>query len=194
MKKICILAALLCSTVFNAPAQEKNEISVGYGTVPNSSLLSMFTGLTVISSSLGTVKYTDWKCTGAFSAEYFHRVSPRFSVGGAAVYVRSSRDILILKNIEGEAKVNFFTLMPSVKYEWLQKKDISLYSKAAAGITLRSEKQSCTGADEFTGNDIFPNVQVSLLRVEAGGLSLRGFAEIGYGEQGMVMAGLRYRF
>ena len=38
------------------------------------------------------------------------------------------------------------------------------------------------------------NFQASLLGIEAGSEKIRGFAELGAGEQGIILAGLRYKF
>ena len=38
------------------------------------------------------------------------------------------------------------------------------------------------------------NWQLSLIGVEAGSPYMRAFAELGFGEQGIVCAGLRYKF
>ena len=38
------------------------------------------------------------------------------------------------------------------------------------------------------------NFQVSAIGVEVGSPKFRGFAELGYGEQGIALIGLRYKF
>ena len=38
------------------------------------------------------------------------------------------------------------------------------------------------------------NWQVSLIGIEAGSPTVRGFAELGTGEQGIILAGVRYKF
>ena len=47
------------------------------------------------------------------------------------------------------------------------------------------------GRDDKT--DLLFNFQASLLGVEFGG-AFRGFVELGFGEQGIALAGLRYKF
>jgi hypothetical protein len=41
---------------------------------------------------------------------------------------------------------------------------------------------------------VFFNFQVSALGIEAGTENVRGFAELGIGEQGIALAGVRIRF
>jgi hypothetical protein len=38
------------------------------------------------------------------------------------------------------------------------------------------------------------NFQASLLGIEAGGQNVRGFVELGMGEQGVALAGIRCKF
>ena len=90
--------------------------------------------------------------------------------------------------------------MPSVKFNWLRKDKWGMYSKVALGATLTSfstqdynESGKLTGEKE-TSNDVFFNFQASLLGVEVGGAQVRGFFELGLGEQGIALAGVRYKF
>jgi hypothetical protein len=89
--------------------------------------------------------------------------------------------------------------MPSVKFNWLRKNNWGMYSKLAAGATYTHfcfedyENDRKTGEKE-TANDLFFNFQVSLIGIEAGNQHVRGFAEFGIGEQGIALAGVRYKF
>jgi len=64
-----------------------------------------------------------------------------------------------------------------------------MYSKAAVGLTVKT--QSASGSDDKT-KAVF-NWQASAVGMEFGG-AFRGFLELGMGEQGIVLVGLRYRF
>jgi len=48
--------------------------------------------------------------------------------------------------------------------------------------------------DNTTASDLMFNFQASLIGVEAGNNHVRGFAEFGVGEQGIALAGIRYKF
>jgi len=88
------------------------------------------------------------------------------------------------------------TLMPAVKLDWLRQKNFGMYSKLAIGATLRSEKidYETAGHDDYSNTEMHVNWQVSLLGLEVGGRNLRGFLEVGTGEQGIFDIGLRYKF
>jgi hypothetical protein len=87
--------------------------------------------------------------------------------------------------------------MPSVKFNWLRKKNFGLYSALSAGVMFASV--SVEGAaktadpnakDETVTRFMF---QATALGLEFGG-NLRGFVEAGLGEKGTLCGGLRYRF
>ena len=82
------------------------------------------------------------------------------------------------------------------KNRWLQKKNFGLYSKLGLGATLRSEKIEFTSDSKKgeTNSQVHVNWQVSLLGVEAGAENIRGFIELGTGEQGIALIGARYKF
>ena len=85
--------------------------------------------------------------------------------------------------------------MPAVKFNFLRKKNFGLYSKAALGVTYRTEFIDYDdGSEDYDEKDLLLNWQLSFIGIEAGSPYLRAFAELGIGEQGVVCAGLRYKF
>ena len=71
-----------------------------------------------------------------------------------------------------------------------------MYSKLAIGATLRTEKMDYIAPDKenINNSDVHLNWHVSLLGLEVGGETVRGFLEVGSGEQGMALVGMRYKF
>ena len=188
-------AAILICGGLSVQAQDncKHEIAVSYGVAPFSDVYDAFDTFTSV--ILGA-KYDNEKFFGPISAEYFYRVSPLIGVGGIFVYANHHEDVLSNKVNVGERKKDFITVMPAVKFNWLRKETMSLYSKVAVGCTFASISEE-TAEDNVKrksdDNETFFNFQLSAIGIEAG-KSLRFFAELGYGEQGVVFAGLRYRF
>ena len=178
MKKLIplIISLLLCTQAFGQ-TQRNNEISVSYGLLSNSRLYSM------LSTILGPILDPGYKETvfGALSVEYFRDLGELVSVGGTFSYFN-------LSTVEHEKPNTFnnFSLFPAVKLNWYRRAWFGSYTKIAAGITYR---------DYFVEKDrVYFNFQVSLLGLEAGPEFLRAYTEIGAGEHGVVVAGLRYRF
>ena len=90
--------------------------------------------------------------------------------------------------------------MPSVKFNWLRKDHWGLYSKVAAGVTYAKFNEKYYDElgknidDKATANDIVFNFQATAIGIEAGSSHVRAFTEFGIGEQGIALAGVRYKF
>lgn len=200
MKIKILLATLAISALFCVPAQAqdepRHEFSVSYGVVPNSIWLDITSD--VIGSLFGAT-YDHSGLTGPIGLEYYYRTSSLIAVGAVATFTQHTEEEKLKSEITRTSKNSYFTLMPSIKFNWLRKKNWGMYSKLAAGATYAHFKQDdyedgkATG-QKTTANDLLFNFQASLLGIEAGGSNVRGFLEFGMGEQGVALAGVRYKF
>lgn len=200
MKKIVmmVVAAMMATmTVCAQNEQLKNEIGVSYGAG-----LSMIgdgigngIGNGLIEQGLGVYKWDNQKQFGSLSVEYFrHLNNPKLAVGVIGSFSRCSEDVILKSdNVKkGDRARNYFTVMPAIKYSWINKKHFALYSKGAVGITVMNVKSN-QGTYSSNDSKVYFAFQASLVGVEFGG-KLRGFVEAGVGEQGIVLAGLKYKF
>ncbi len=202
MKKIRLMIVMMILTAtVSAQAQKydyekKHEVAVTYGALSNSDWINVFEE--AITTSIGA-RYGNDHYTGPVSMEYFYRTSRVVSVGGIFAYGTLKQDIYLFdtgNGKDGVCKNIYFTVMPSVKFDWLRSKNFGLYTKLGAGLTLRSEKINYTDAndEDFDEFAVHPNWQLSVLGVEAGSPNLRAFTEVGVGEQGIFVFGVRARF
>lgn len=189
-------AALMAATNVNAQNgydDTKHEVGISFGGGSNSQWIDVFEDLivTMFDNSL-----SDRSFTGPFSAEYFYHVKNWFGVGGIFVYGHSSQDIQEKSMNIGEVSNNYITLMPAAKFDWLRKKHFGMYSKLGIGATYRNENIEYKNSDhdDYSESELHVNWQISLLGIEAGSPTLRGFVELGTGEQGIALIGLRYKF
>ena len=194
MKKILLIVAMMATMTLGAQAQNKyqtkHEIALSYGTLANSFWLDVFEE--VLSAPFtGSISRKNETYYGPIGAEYFYRLNKTVQVGGIATLGHYGYDIYADNTDKGEVSNYYFTLMPAVKFSWLTTKNVGLYSKAGIGATYRTEKNEKINYDE---NAFHVNWHVSLLGFEAGSPSLRGFTELGVGEQGLFMLGIRYKF
>ena len=176
-----VVAAMMATVSVNAQVEmPMNEIAVAYGTGSNTDLVGS------IAKGLFSGKQLDY--WGPLSFEYFHRLNSNNRLGLGAVFAVSG----CKWDDNKDASTTYFSIMPAVKYNWVVKKHFSMYSKAAVGITFRSEsgKDSKSTADEG-GADF--NFHVTGIGLEYGS-AVRIFGEAGWGEQGIVLAGLRLKF
>ncbi|MBP3767246.1 MAG: hypothetical protein J6I31_03050 [Prevotella sp.] len=188
MKKLMLIAALVVASV-SAHAQNdelKNEIGVYYGFMSASNYGWLLSGaFSAAFSSSSQDKF--W---GPIGVEYYHHVTPAVALGGVASIAgcQWSNDHL---------KSKYIAVMPSVKLNWLRKNHWGLYSSASAGVLIVSDKVSSDYNGEKkveSDNSACFMFHVSALGVEAGGEAFRGFVEAGFGEKGILCAGLRYKF
>lgn len=200
MKKIMMMVAVALMTAMSVNAQggyedTKHEIGISYGAMSNTTWMSIGDAMGTI-LTFGAVKYSDGNFTGPIAVEYFYHLNPVVGVGAIGAYAKETKDILVANENYGEAKNSYVTVMPAAKFNWLRKKYFGLYSKVAAGLTFASLKENYTksGAENQSESKVGFNFQASALGIEAGSENIRAFAELGVGEQGVILAGIRAKF
>lgn len=202
MKKALFISVMMVMmTAVSAMAQRvdydgKHEVAVSYGWLSNSDWLDAFES---VGGALVGVTLDGESYTGPIAVEYHYRVSPMVAVGGIGVYGTRSQDIYLMgkdHGKDGKLTNSYITVMPSVKLDWLRTTNFGVYSKFAAGVTFRSEKAKYDKPENknFSDNNVHFNWQASLIGAEVGSENIRAFAELGLGEQGMALVGVRARF
>ena len=198
MKKFLVLVAVAMMTAMNVSAQNgydetKHEVAITLGIYSNSQIIDAFEN---IGGALVGAKFENESFTGPISAEYFYHVKNWLGVGGIFAYGQNKQDVYLLGDKDGEIKNTYLTLMPAAKFDWLRKKHFGMYSKLAVGATLRNEKYDSVdpSSKDDSDSEVHVNWQVSLLGIEAGSPTIRGFLELGTGEQGIILVGVRYKF
>ena len=180
-KLILIIVAFISLSSVKGADFKKNEFLLSYGFITINEILGFEP---LLSSSLSSLNQ-DTKLSGSTTAEYSYRMNKRIGLGGIVSYERAKSDF----SDNYEIKDNFITVMPSLKINWLNKKYFDLYSKAAVGATFNLTKDS----DNQKNNDLYFAFQASLLGIDIG-RSICGFAELGVGQQGVVVVGVKTKF
>ncbi len=192
MNKFFLMVAVVMMTVVNVNAQDeqKNEIGVFYGVGSASNLLSVYTD--AFAAAAG--HQSSW--WGPIGVEYYYHVSPVVGLGAVAVYARCKAEDE--KTHKDDLRESFFTVMPSVKFNWLRKKHFGMYSGLSAGVMFlsMSANDNAKASDPDAKDETLTRFmfQVTALGAEFGGEQFRGFVEAGVGEKGVLCAGLRYKF
>ena len=192
MAAVAMMAAMNVSAQ-NGYDETKHEVAVSYGLWSNSEIMDAFE---TIGGALVGAKFENESFTGPISAEYFYHVKNWLGVGGILAYGQNEQDVFLSREKDGVIKNTYVTLMPAVKFDWLHKKHFGVYSKLAFGATLRNEKftSDSNSRKDDSDSEVHVNWQASLLGMEFGGPTIRGFLELGTGEQGIALVGLRYKF
>ena len=136
--------------------------------------------------------FGDLYTTCPITLGYRFRVLKWLWVGGDVSYCGffgSFRDLYTDQKV-GDYRDHFISIMPAVRFSYLNRKYVTLYSGIAGGIALEYGK---TYPDyKFHNNHLA--LQCTLFGVSAGSQSWFGFAELGWGFKGYVNAGFGFRF
>ncbi len=192
MKKFLMMVAVAMMTVVNVNAQDelKNEIGVFYGTGSASNLFSVYT------SAFAAAAGDQSSFWGPIGVEYYYHVTPVVGLGAVAAYASCKAEDE--KTHKDDLSEKFITVMPSVKFNWLRKKNFGMYSGLSAGVMFLSvsPNDNAKAADPDAKSETLVSFmfQATALGAEFGSETFRGFVEAGLGEKGVLCAGLRYKF
>lgn len=198
MKKSVIFSAFVALMtivgVQTAMAQDefKHEVAISYGALSNSQILDVFEEAIMAPFQGGTTLKDD-KFFGPISAEYFYHLKPWIGIGGILVYGQKKGDLYSDSDNKkiGEDKNTYLTVMPAAKFDWFRRANVGLYSKVGVGVTLRHDVSEDIDYDE---SNMHVNWQLTAIGVEVGSKQIRAFAELGTGEQGIFLGGIRCKF
>jgi len=157
----------------------KNEISVSIGSPNAVQFYGDFLGAMFGQKDIAS----DY----VISADYSHRLNKRISVGATLNYFSATKDSGLDHN-------RFYSLMPHIKVDYMNNKWVTLYGKACVGVML-NDFQS-TSDDKLTKETkVYCGFHISPFGIEAGpNKHFRIYTEAGFGVNGFVHAGLRYKF
>lgn len=185
IKKVILCACLiiLAAPVFaQKQGMARSEVSLGYGIGPVTNWIDTYGDLLTDLFSGSDSDLTTW---GAATLGYNFRLTRSFSLGAQVVYSSNKSE---MKSSGLQVKNRYWSVMPNVKWSWMNLKIVSLYSRLGAGATFAKSK-----VGDSADTDTQFAFQVSPIGLEVGG-NLAAYAELGIGTSGWLMAGVRYRF
>ena len=177
-----IAAVVLMAAPALAQKSHRSEISVSYGIAPVTDWIDTYSN---VFTGLFSGSDTDLKKWGAVTVGYNFRLIGSLSIGAQVVYSSNKQEVVR----DGTQISNrYWSLMPNVKWSWLNLKVISLYSRLGAGTTF--SKAKIDGKHDSSTQFAF---QVSPIGIEVG-RRITAYAEAGIGVSGCLLVGARYRF
>lgn len=193
-KAFSILAGMLlmCSTGVSAQdyEQPKHEISVGYGAIGATDIISIF-GDGIVGTISGNID--ELNTTGEISAQYLYNLNKTWGIGVGATFSETDG-----KNKEKtyKQKSDYLIVMPTVRANWFRGNYFGMYSRVAAGVyaAFNSAKTTDGKVPSDSSNEVGFAFQLSPIGLEIGSRKVCGYIEGGFGYQGMIMAGLRLGF
>ncbi|MBO4542980.1 MAG: hypothetical protein J5725_07340 [Bacteroidales bacterium] len=174
---------------------KRHQISIGYGilsSVQLNTFLPLFGCIDPNLYSLHHERYT----YGAIQIGYSYRITKVIGVG--MYYVCEPRITKVYNN-ELACKLNLttHTLLPTLKINWLNKRVVTMYSKAGIGVSFSQLgiKNYQPERIEITPDNqrVFFAYQLTLIGIEIGNNQYAGFLQWGAGMEGWFCAGFRIR-
>ena len=142
-----------------------------------------------------------FRTTPVFSLNYHYRLTKWLWVGAMVnyAYYKDHLDYPFGTNaVYTQRRMNCLTLMPELRFSYLNRPHVTLYSAVAAGASLFFGKQLYEkqyGSLYWERiNKVYPSCQLTALGVRAGGEHLFGSFELGVGMKGFVSGGIGYAF
>ena len=126
---------------------------------------------------------------GAWTLSYAYRFRKWIDAGVALTYygeytsLHDNFDNSLIERLERHR----IAIMPSVRFTWVNRELVRLYSTLNIGILFDSRRETSTLSRTDSAAQCTP-IGIAV------GRSLFGFAEIGFGTQGIFMAGIGYNF
>lgn len=195
MKKIIALfMALALVLPLNAKDDDsRNEVSITYGQATLPQFAYVMGGVLGVAFTAGHFTFENSHFLGGVGVEYVHYVNNWFGFGAMGLVDYMTSDAYTVasdgtKTPNGKFNLGYASLMPVLKFAWLRKPHVGLYSKLGVGAGMGLDN------GDSAENNISWSGQVTPIGVDFGGESFRGFVEAGVGMQGLVSCGVRWLF
>lgn len=222
MKKTFATVVVTLMTTAAAYAQyyeTKNELSISVGAGANSEILSgmkdftsitastLITGIATLGYETSHMTYKNETYIVPIAVSYYRHLNKTIALGGYVAYNSLKRDAYARKILSaggseeekiGTARNTNLSLMPSAKFHWVRTKNFGFYSKLGVGVLFSMEKQEADSRfkdrKNYTQTDVIFDFDITPIGLDFGSTVFRGFLELGMGEQGIGVLGLRYKF
>jgi len=204
VKKIGFFLCLGLMVGQHASAQVQKgdvEFSLGYGALSAPKVENLATSILGEVITLGTQYQTDKVTYGPVSFTGQYALTNRLKVGMALSFERESSELWTQsfnKNNQsklGDINIDNYGVMASGSFVYVRRKYFELHSELALGVGFRREcfdKQSGSSLSNESSTSSRFAYQITPIGVRLGG-KLAGFAEVGFGYKGFVLAGISYR-
>lgn len=199
---------MLCIGLYGTAYSQKGsyskcELFVSYGFSPLESIYEPGIDFPSEPMSGTTAVYTaeNGKSSGTVNAGFLIHVSKPFAIGVSYTYNSAEYDLHVGSSKPlGKFESRCNTVMFNAKFNWLNIKSFSLYSRAAAGIMMKKgESSDMDGRTESLFNGVDLDENSFAWHFSPVGLDwnftrhLALFAEGGVGASGYAMAGIKIK-
>lgn len=174
------------------PFQKQHEVRLSAGAWPTTTDLSLPYFINKIDRT--RIYESPTYATGAFTLSYDYRFKRWFDLGLAVSYYGEFNTAY--SNIDrsklGNQEMQFISVMPVIRFTWLNRPLVRMYSSLGIGMTVKTESRFA-GLQRRHSRETVLSAHATLFGI-AVGRALFGYAEVGAGMQGALIAGIGYRF
>lgn len=131
-----------------------------------------------------------------FNLTYTFQLKKWLAVGALVSYTREYQSIYSLRNDRPVYKwhKNYSSFIPIVRFDWFRRNLVTLYSNIGIGLTLETQSsKNLVSKDKNNYVIWYISPQISPLGITVG-KRIYGFGEVGIGIDGIVKAGVGYKF
>ena len=134
IKKLLMAAAVVAMAVpAAAQGSRRSEVSVSYGVAPITDWIDSYSDML---TGLFTNANTDLKGWGAVTVGYSFRLIGSLRLGAQVVYSSNTQEV---RGAGSEIRNRYWSLLPNVKWNWMNLKVVSFYSRLGAGAYLSAD-------------------------------------------------------
>ncbi len=176
----------------SAHESKKHEIRPFYGTGYTASDSDIFAD-TLTNGLLGIAQRSETTTFGVAGLGYRYHID-RFGLGVDLGY-STAKEELFKKSKDVEpfetSKMKRYFFMPTASYSWYRTHYIDFYGSASAGTIYETTRKDT--ADAKTESETIFAYQINPIGLRIGNETAGGFLELGYGQKGILSAGISIR-
>lgn len=196
-----VFALFMGTSILSAQTtQPESRLSAGVGFLTAPDIMEVTASFSSIIISGGTLYTDNVSSTGAAFVQYDRCITPGIMVGVGLTFSRLERD-LMAKILDEPLKVgtgrsDYYSLMGRFHHNWLKTDLVRIYYGAGFGFTIIHDQADIDARYKPTNtsqNAFHVAFQITPFGIEVG-RKLSVFAEGGLGFNGLIAAGLSYRF
>lgn len=175
----------------------RHELRLGIGAIPLTSV-TFFVAKDDSPSPADYVNFYkgDKTYTPAVNLTYSYQFKKWLSFGATLTYagIFQNRYDIISDKLRGEYRSLYIGLTPTVRFDYLNREMVRLYSAFGLGLGYNREYNSELKENySLRNDDFFPTLDMTFIGVTVG-RKLYGFGEVGIGHNGLIKLGMGYRF
>ncbi len=191
--KAVMLVITLFLLVFWAPVQAqecKNDVSFGLGAFTYPDMAETGRDVGGFIGLAGIVRSESTRDGPAFILSYGRLVREDVKLSFSFGFQKFNVDLYALDYKWATVNFSYYTFMVRGDYTWYRKSWTSLYSGAAAGLSVVTEESEGESQDD---TEYYLAFQVNAIGVRLGN-RVAGFVELGLGYSGILSAGITATF